>query len=174
MNPKVTIKQMALEYGLSPKTVSTRLRSGLTLDEALNRPICFKKFTDAQLLEVEAYGLTISKSAYLMGVSPSSVLRRIVKLGITWRGKGVSIDNKNQQQIKRQKELKQVELKVHPKKPINGRVYWTQSEVNFLLNNHSLMRRAEIAEVLGKTESSVKSKISRLYRRLDNKRGAKQ
>jgi len=36
------------------------------------------------------------------------------------------------------------------------------------------MRRAEIAEVLGKTESSVKSKISRLYQRLDNKIGAKQ
>lgn len=171
MNPKVTIKQMALEHGLSPKTVSTRLRSGLTLDESLNRPLCFKKFTDAQLLDVETYGLTISKSAYLLGVSPSSVLRRIEKLGITWRGKGVSIDNKNQQQIKRQKELKQVELKVHLKKPINGRVYWTQSEVNFLLNNHSLMRRAEIAEVLGKTESAVKSKISRLYQRLDNKRG---
>jgi DNA-binding CsgD family transcriptional regulator len=169
MNPKPTIKQMALEHGLSPKTLSTRLRSGLTLDEALSRPICFKKFTDAQLIEVETYGLTISKSAYLMGVSPSAVLRRIVKLGITWRGKGVAIDIKNQQKQKRQKELKQVELNVHQKKPINGRTYWTQSEVNFLLNNHGVMKRAEIAQVLGKKESSVKSKISRLYERVDNK-----
>ena len=51
---------------------------------------------------------------------------------------------------------------------------WTYNEEQYLITHYATTSNAEIAEVLGKTESAVKSKISRLYQRLDNKRGAKQ
>ena len=51
---------------------------------------------------------------------------------------------------------------------------WTDKEEQYLIANYATTSNAELAAVLGKTESSVKSKISRLYQRLDNKTEAKQ
>ncbi len=51
---------------------------------------------------------------------------------------------------------------------------WTDEQEQYLVAHYATTSNAELAAVLGKTESSVKSKISRLYQRLDNKIGAKQ
>ena len=54
---------------------------------------------------------------------------------------------------------------------------WTDEQEQYLVAHYATTSNAdnaELAAVLGKTESSVKSKISRLYQRLDNKTEAKQ
>ena len=51
---------------------------------------------------------------------------------------------------------------------------WTYNEEQYLITHYATTSNAELATELGKTESSVKSKISRLYQRLDNKTEAKQ
>ena len=45
------------------------------------------KVTDQQIIDCEKLGLTITRSAFFLGISQNVLSRRIKKLGLTWRGK---------------------------------------------------------------------------------------
>lgn len=91
-------------------TIRKRIsRDGMTLEEAITTPLLKKtKKTLAmnEVLQVEQLKLSLSKSAYLLGVNPSSLNHFIDKHGIEWRGKsycthrGEVNPNSNQQRSK--------------------------------------------------------------------------
>ena len=50
-----------------------------------------RKVTNAKIVECEKLGLSINRSAALLGVDYKTLYRRIKKLGINWRGQGKQI-----------------------------------------------------------------------------------
>ena len=91
INPK-SIRQLAIKNGLNPSTVAYRLCK-MNLDKidalATDSGICHpkSKLTDQQIIECEKLGLSINRSAYVLGVHNVTLSKRIKKLGLTWRGK---------------------------------------------------------------------------------------
>lgn len=66
-------------------------RDGMTIEEAITTPPMKKtKKTLAidDVLQIEQLQLSLSKSAYLLNVNPSTLYHFINKHSITWRGKG--------------------------------------------------------------------------------------
>ena len=73
-------------------TIRKRIsRDGMTIEEAITTPPMKKtKKTLAMddVLQIEQLQLSLSKSAYLLNVNPSTLYHFINKHSITWRGKG--------------------------------------------------------------------------------------
>lgn len=93
INPK-SRRQLAIKNGISIETLRYRL-DNMKMDkiDALILPkIGRLKVTDKQILECEKLGLTISRSACVLGISQAALSIRIKKLGLTWRGKGEQFD----------------------------------------------------------------------------------
>ena len=56
---------------LNRTTINARIKRGMTREEAENTPLLIdKKLTLQKVLEVEAHGLSLSDSAYLLRVTP--------------------------------------------------------------------------------------------------------
>lgn len=73
---------------ISKTTIASRIRRGWTKEEAENTPLlCEKTLTIESVLEVEAHGLSQSKSAYLLRVSAQTLGKFITRNNIQWRGK---------------------------------------------------------------------------------------
>ena len=73
---------------ISKTTIASRIRRGWTKEEAENTPLlCEKTLTLESVLEVEAHGLSQSKSAYLLRVSAQTLGKFITLHKIKWRGK---------------------------------------------------------------------------------------
>ena len=63
-------------------------RDGMTIEEAITTPPMKKTLEMDEVLSVEELQLSLSKSAYLLNVNPSTLYHFINKHSITWRGKG--------------------------------------------------------------------------------------
>ena len=73
---------------ISKTTIATRIRRGWTKEEAEKTPLlCEKTLTLESVLEMEAHGLSQSKSAYLLRVSAQTLGKFITLHKIKWRGK---------------------------------------------------------------------------------------
>jgi len=73
---------------ISKTTIATRIRRGWTKEQAENTPLlCERTLTLESVLEMEAHGLSQSKSAYLLRVTPQRLGRFVKSHGIEWRGK---------------------------------------------------------------------------------------
>ena len=73
---------------LNRTTINARIKRGMTREEAENTPLLIdKKLTLQKVLEVEAHGLSLSDSAYLLRVTPQRLGRFVKSHGIEWRGK---------------------------------------------------------------------------------------
>ena len=73
---------------LNRTTINARIKRGMTREEAENTPLLIdKKLTLQKVLEVEAHGLSQSKSAYLLRVSAQTLGNFIARNEIQWRGK---------------------------------------------------------------------------------------
>ena len=73
---------------LNRTTINARIKRGMTREEAENTPLFIdKKLTLQKVLEVEAHGLSLSDSAYLLRVTPQRLGRFVKSHGIEWRGK---------------------------------------------------------------------------------------
>jgi len=81
-------------------------RDGMTIEEAITTPTMKKTLEMDEVLSVEELQLSLSKSAYLLNVNPSTLYHFINKHSITWRGKGQCFKhgqvnpNSNQQRSK--------------------------------------------------------------------------
>ena len=70
-------------------TIRKRIsRDGMTIEEAITTPPMKKTLEMDEVLSVEELQLSLSKSAYLLNVNPSTLYHFINKHSITWRGKG--------------------------------------------------------------------------------------
>jgi len=68
--------------------IAARIRLGWTKEEAENTPLlCERTLTLESVLEMEAHGLSQSKSAYLLRVSAQTLGKFITRHNIKWRGK---------------------------------------------------------------------------------------
>ena len=73
---------------LNRTTINARIKRGMTREEAENTPLLIdKKLTLQKVLEVEAHGLSLSDSAYLLRVTPQRLGRFVKSHWIEWRGK---------------------------------------------------------------------------------------
>ena len=73
---------------LNRTTINARIKRGMTREEAEKTPLlCEKTLTLESVLEVEAHGLSQSKSAYLLRVSAQTLGKFITLHKIKWRGK---------------------------------------------------------------------------------------
>ena len=87
-------------------TLRKRVSNGMTPEESITTPLKRKILTMDEVLQVEEIKLSISKSAYLLDVNPSSLNHFINKHGIKWRGKSYCFSrgdvnpNSNQQRSK--------------------------------------------------------------------------
>lgn len=62
-------------------------RDGMTPEEAITTPTMKKTLEMGDVLQVEQFGLSLAKSAYLLDVNPSTLYHFINRHGIEWRGK---------------------------------------------------------------------------------------
>jgi len=70
-------------------TIRKRIsRDGMTIEEAITTPTMKKTLEMDEVLQIEQLQLSLSKSAYLLNVNPSTLYHFINKHSITWRGKG--------------------------------------------------------------------------------------
>jgi hypothetical protein len=73
---------------LSSNTILMRKRRGMSDEEARNTPLmCVRKLTIAKVLEIEKEGLSIGKSAYILGVTTQTLCQFIKRHNIEWRGR---------------------------------------------------------------------------------------
>mgnify|MGYP003510787134 FL=1 len=73
---------------ISKTTIASRIKRGWTKEEAENTPLlCERMLTLESVLEIEAHGLSQSKSAYLLQVSAQTLGKFITLHNIQWRGK---------------------------------------------------------------------------------------
>ena len=92
-NKSVNVAKVARDYAIPRTTLVKRLKR-MTLDQALISPKDKghkRKVTNAKIVECEKLGLSINRSAALLGVDYKTLYRRIKKLGINWRGQGKQI-----------------------------------------------------------------------------------
>ena len=90
INPK-SLRQLAIKNGIHRETVAARLKRGQDKIDALILGNQRVKVTDEQVIECEKLGLSIRRSAFLLGITHAALRERIEKLGIDWRGKGKQI-----------------------------------------------------------------------------------
>jgi hypothetical protein len=91
INPK-SKRQLALKNGVNLSTLRYRERKGWDkIDALIIKPVDQKKATDQQIIDCEKIGLTIRRSAYLLGINKTALRDRIARLGIDWRGKGAKL-----------------------------------------------------------------------------------
>lgn len=77
-----------MKQRISKTTIATRIRRGWTKEEAENTPLlCEKTLTLEKVLDVEKHGLSLNKSAHILGVHISKLARYIDRHGIAWRGR---------------------------------------------------------------------------------------
>ena len=89
----VNVSKVSRDYAIPITTLVLRLKR-MTLDQALISPKDKghkRKITNAKIVECEKLGLSINRSAALLGVDYKTLYRRIKKLGINWRGQGKQI-----------------------------------------------------------------------------------
>ena len=89
----VNVSKVSRDYAIPRTTLVNRLKR-MTLDQALISPKDKghnRKVTNAKIVECEKLGLSINRSAALLGVNYKTLYRRIKKLGINWRGQGKQI-----------------------------------------------------------------------------------
>jgi len=102
--PQSTTKPLTgVSKMLNRTTINARIKRGMTREEAENTPLLIdKKLTLQKVLEVEAHGLSLSDSAYLLRVTPQRLGRFVKSHEIEWRGKkrcyrfGVDPDSQRQ------------------------------------------------------------------------------
>jgi len=74
---------------ISKETIKNRIARGMTPEQAEKLPLQWvKKLTIPKVLEVEAHGLSITSSAFLLNVTAQTLHRFIKRNKIEWRGKG--------------------------------------------------------------------------------------
>lgn len=93
----MSLRQAAITNNINLSTVRHRIMRGWDkIDALIVPPISQKKVKDKQIIECEKLGLTIRRSAVLLGIEKTALRERIKKLGITWRGKGSRFGDKNE------------------------------------------------------------------------------
>ena len=74
---------------ISKETIKNRIARGMTPEQAETLPSQWvKKLTIEKVLEVEAHGLSITSSAFLLNVTAQTLHGFIKRNKIEWRGKG--------------------------------------------------------------------------------------
>ena len=84
---------MTTKPELKKATILSRITRGMTPEEAENTPLLRKrlnKITMENVLKIEEEGLSISSSAYVLGVPVGSLYHFIQQHNINWRGKRAS------------------------------------------------------------------------------------
>ena len=85
-NPK-SVRHLARINGMYQSTVRRRLIRGMDKMDALILGDQKVKVTLAQVLDVEKLGLSITRSAYLLGISQPRLSVIIKNEKLTWRGR---------------------------------------------------------------------------------------
>lgn len=128
-----------------------------------------------KVLEVEAHGLSINKSAYLLGVTTAALSAYIKRRNLIWHGKGVfykpgipdpysarqKVMNSGIKHMTVYMRMSRKGLNVEQAIEYNNN-YWTEAETAFLVDNYLKLKYKQLSQVLGKTEESIKSKIKRM------------
>ena len=87
INPK-SLRQLALRNGMPRETLRYRLDIGMDkIDAITTERRINKKTTLEHVLEVEKIGLSVGRSAYILGISQSRLSEIIIENNINWRGK---------------------------------------------------------------------------------------
>ena len=74
---------------ISKETIKNRIARGMTPEQAETLPLQWKrKLTKEKVLEIEAHGLSITSSAFLLNVTAQTLHGFIKRNKIEWRGKG--------------------------------------------------------------------------------------
>ena len=74
---------------ISKETIKNRIARGMTPEQAEKLPLQWvKKLTIEKVLEMEANGLSITSSAFLLNVTAQTLHAFIKRNKIEWRGKG--------------------------------------------------------------------------------------
>ena len=74
---------------ISKETIKNRIARGMTPEQAETMPLQWKrKLTKEKVLEIEANGLSITSSAFLLNVTAQTLHGFIKRNKIEWRGKG--------------------------------------------------------------------------------------
>lgn len=93
----MSLRQSAIANNINLSTVRRRIERGWDKIDALILPIVDLKIVkDQQVIECEKLGLSIRRSAFLLGISHAALRERIEKLGMNWRGKGKQIGVKHE------------------------------------------------------------------------------
>lgn len=88
----MSLRQAAIANNINLSTARRRIERGWDRIDALIFPVVDTKIaTDEQVIECEKLGLSIRRSAFLLGITHTALRERIEKLGINWRGKGKQI-----------------------------------------------------------------------------------
>lgn len=91
----MSLRQAAIANNINLSTARHRIMRGWDKIDALIIPPNYqRKVTDQQVIECEKLGLTIRRSALLLGIEKTTLRKRIEKLGISWRGKGNKFGDK--------------------------------------------------------------------------------
>lgn len=156
----------------------------MTREEAENTPLLIdKKLTLQKVLEVEAHGLSLSDSAYLLRVTPQRLGRFVKSHGIEWRGKkhcykyGVDPDSQRQailasglpestvyaRMYRKNLTIEEaIAFKSQKKSAIMNRT-WTDEQEQYLVAHYATTSNAELAAALGKKNADrVMAKASLL------------
>ena len=137
------------------------------------------KLTMDKVLELEAHGLSVTKSAYLLGVHKTTLLNYINNQKIHWRGKkaftkagevnpesyrqqiktqGVTLSAVNSQMYRNNLKFDDAVAKVVCLK--KQRQYLTKSQSDFIVENYKKMGCKAVAEHLGIPVSRVKCRYN--------------
>ena len=152
----------------------------MTREEAENTPLLIdKKLTLQKVLEVEAHGLSLSDSAYLLRVTPQRLGRFVKSHGIEWRGKkaftkagevnpesyrqqiknqGVTLSAVNSQMYRNNLKFDDAVAKVVVLQ--KQRQYLTKSQSDFIVENYKKMGCKAVAEYLGLPKDRVKCRYN--------------
>lgn len=88
----MSLRQAAIANNINLSTARRRIERGWDRIDALILPIVDTKIaTDEQIIECEKLGLSIRRSAFLLGITHTALRARIEKIGINWRGKDKQI-----------------------------------------------------------------------------------
>lgn len=85
---------MTTKLDLKKATIASRIRSGWTREKAESTPlIVVRKLTVENVLKIEEEGLSITSSAYVLGVTAPRLCAFIKHYNINWRGKRPNFQN---------------------------------------------------------------------------------
>ena len=91
----MSLRQAAIANNINLSTAKHRIKRGWDKIDALIIPPNYqRKVTDQQVIECEKLGLTYIESAKHLKVQYMTLVSRINKMGINWRGKGKQIGAK--------------------------------------------------------------------------------